>query len=180
MHYLVFIREQLGISQDYLSVLLGTSREQLNLAEMGRRNLPAKALRFAVQLNEHFGSVATPSPSDAKKHRMPKNLSAELDAMEDWFMKQGKYYKALAETITLKHEQANHCLTILPKIFTGLEQQTPENEKAYLVLKIIKDTSRQQLERYPLALAQRCATMGEELLALGGQNNPFIENQNIT
>ncbi len=164
MNFLSNIRAQLGISQQNLAFLLGISREQLNLAEMGRRQLPATALNTVVQLQEALLQKGKEVKPAASKRLTPR-LAAELEETAAWCADKGRHYIQLAELIVAKNEQANNCLAVLPQVFNALEASDPD-DAAVLTLKIIAANSRKQLRQYPMELAQRCIHIGAQLLSI--------------
>lgn len=169
MEYLIELRELLGISQAYFAHLLGVTRSQLNNAELGTRKLPIKARVLARKLETALLDKGFQMASVGKTHRIPKNLANELDVLDEWFYAKGKFYKELAQLLTVRHEHASRCLAVLPGVFDGVAESMPEDYAGGSALNVILGTSRQQMKLYPLELAKRCAKMGEQLLAIGGK-----------
>ena len=163
MELLLTIRQKLGISQDYLAILLNIKRAQLEKAEKGLRHLPAPALMKLLKLHDALASVPVPTAKPTKSLRLPSKLPRLLDDLQHWSATQSTHYQALAERIRVKHHQAKNFLAVLPQ----LEADCPPGEEtsAALVLRIVKAESERQLKNYPLEFAGRC----EKLAGLLGQ-----------
>jgi transcriptional regulator with XRE-family HTH domain len=154
MQLLLTIRQKLGISQEYLAILLNIKRAQLEKAEKGFRHLPAPALMKLLQLHEALATVPVQPAKPAKSLRMPPKLPGMLDKLQQWSAAQSTYYQALAELIRVKQQQAQNCLAVLPQL--EADCPTGEETSAALVLRIVKAESERQLKTYPLELAGRC------------------------
>jgi len=167
------VRQQLGISQEYLAILLGVQRTLLEKAEKGLRNLPAPALMKLLQLHEALAKAPKPPAKPVKSLRLPTQLPRLLDDLQHWGANQSLYYQGLAQLIRVKHHQAQNCLAVLPQLEP--ETSTAEETSPALVLRIVKAESERQLKKYPLELAGHCekiAALLAQLAAITAEEVP--------
>jgi transcriptional regulator with XRE-family HTH domain len=67
------IREQLGITQESLAILLGVTRSQLSLYELGKRNLPVTAKVKLAEMLTHVQATTS-----KKKAQLP-DIKTQVD-----------------------------------------------------------------------------------------------------
>jgi len=163
MELLLSVRQKLGISQEYLAILLEVNRPLLEKAEKGLRHLPAPALMKLLQLQEALATAPLPPTKPAKSLRLPPHLPRLLDDLQHWGANQSIYYQRLAQLIRIKHHQAQNCLAVLPLL--AADSPTGEETCEALVLRIVKADSERQLKKYTLELAGHC----EKIAALLAQ-----------
>jgi transcriptional regulator with XRE-family HTH domain len=157
MEMISAVRQNLGISQEYLAILLGVKRSLLEKAEKGLRQLPGPALLKLLQLYEAIPSTQLPNAIPKKSTELPPKLPELLEGLQQWSVTQSAYYKNLANEIRIRHHQASNCLAVFPAF--AANEPPGEETRAALVLRILKAESEQQLKKYPLELASKCGQM---------------------
>ncbi len=161
MELITTVRQNLGISQEYLAILLGVKRPLLEKAEKGTRNLPGPALLKLLQLHTAVSTAVLPYAIPAKSLRLPPKLPLLLEGLQQWSATQCAYYQNLAVQIRIKHHQANNCLAVLPQL--AASHPPGEETSAALVIRILKAESERQIKNYPLVLAEQCEKMAVHL-----------------
>jgi transcriptional regulator with XRE-family HTH domain len=161
MESLKHIREQLGISQQYLAILLDTRRTLLSMAEIGKRDLPAKALATLVQLQQNIPQdLPTANASPHKK--FARGPATALDRLHDWAITKGKDYLQLASDMEAAYQQAILKREMLPALF-------PEpNRKQAVVLSLIEMANEEIIAKCSPALSAWCRKTGEHLSQMPG------------
>ncbi len=161
MESLKRIREQLGISQQHLAILLDTRRALLSIAEIGKRDLPAKALATLVQLQQHIPQnlhVANTSPHK----KFARGPAKELDMLHDWALTKGKDYLQIANDMEAAYQQAILKKDMLPAIFPK------PNRKQAVVLSLIEMANDEIIAKCNPALSAWCRKTGEHLSQMPG------------
>ncbi len=96
-------------------------------------------------------------------------LARELEVLTDWCYEKGVYYLQMARKITGRYQQCQNCLNVLPTVFTKAVVIPSDNDGPQLVLNINYRKCKMQQERFPFSLAQQCADMGNQLIAISNR-----------
>jgi transcriptional regulator with XRE-family HTH domain len=148
------VRQNLGISQEYLAILLGVKRSLLEKAEKGLRHLPGPALLKLLQLYEAIPATQLPHALPEKSTRLPPKLPELLAGLQQWSATQSAYFNNLSGEIRIRHHQAGNCMAVLPPL--AAKEPPGEETSAALVIRILKAESERQIKKYPLELAGQC------------------------
>ena len=103
------IRQMLGMTQEKIAMLLGISRSQWAMFELGKRNLPAAAQQLLAELLTHVQSHET-----AKRLTQPAKQQNEEQNIIENLLQENQYQLLLASReITTLEKKANATLKSL-------------------------------------------------------------------
>ena len=143
------IRQQLGVTQENLALLLKVSRSQLSMYELGKRDLPVEAKKQLAEMLQHAqknSSKHTKSVTAEKKRIMlrEKEIKRLLASNQYKTLLVERKIKALEK----KNQSNNNALDVV----TFLEKQEKNKEiKNDLILKNIKNKALKKIEKEGLA-----------------------------
>lgn len=109
------IREQLGLTQQEIAMVLGVTRSQWSLYELGKRDLPLAATQLLAEMLPHMHKAETLS-------KKPNQLSPE------------KSQKELTRLI-LKNK---HQIALISKTIRSVEKKQIKNYRASLLADFLK------------------------------------------
>jgi hypothetical protein len=167
------LQNHFGFSHEQIADIVCVSRPLISHVSAGRRSLPASASLVLSKLMALL-PPDTPARVAAPVTITNKHIDRELRTIKHWCFAKGTYFTDLAAHLRLKHRQASNCLQQLPLVLGTIDQIYAESGKpsadiSMMVLQIILKKSKLQIEKYPLELADRCAAMGSQLLAIAGE-----------
>ena len=103
------IRQMLGMTQEKIAMLLGISRSQWAMFELGKRNLPAAAQQLLAELLTHVQS-----PETAKSITQPaKQEGKEQKIIENALLENQYQLLLVSREITALEKKANATLKSL-------------------------------------------------------------------
>jgi len=159
MNAIQTLRSSLGLSQDEFSDLLGISKAQLAMAEIGRRPLPSSALS-RLALLEHLldgfqpPSEETLSETERKELRKYRDLlKARITGLEETIEKRKATRMAALRCIYL--QESLHASPLVPENDLANDRMNIAVRKAKLWLNGNKDASILKLQNQLIGLRQQ-------------------------
>ena len=159
MNAIQTLRSSLGLSQDEFSDLLGISKAQLAMAEIGRRPLPSSALS-RLALLEHLldgfqpPSEETLSETERKEFRKYRDLlKARITGLEETIEKRKATRMAAIRCIYL--QESLQASPLVPQNDIANERMTIAVRKARLWLNGDEDASIPKLQNQLKGLRQQ-------------------------
>ncbi|TGD59487.1 helix-turn-helix domain-containing protein [Flavobacterium humi] len=159
------IRKLLGFPQEEISMLLGVTRSQLAMYEIGQRDLPLDAKKKLTTILSHLQS--TKEDSKVKK----QFLASEKQKTQQWLEKQRLEIEYKKQLLARKKENIENkraaCFTAL-EVVAFLETQ-PSNASTPL-LEGMKEKIHRTLEKHSLQQLESLRMEEEYFKVLGGRS----------
>ncbi len=132
MNTIKIIRDQFGLSQQYLAVLLGVKRTLLSMAETNKRELPTAA---SIKLNEMFLSIGITEFETKEKSNMvlPDNPQKFIEKFQEKLLQKADLLEALAKQMEINYEIAQRRQQYLPNLF---QDPTPAQKTLLEILEM--------------------------------------------